>query len=286
MPNSLLLFAVAIAIIGCESTDRPPSAVRVLKSSGSSESAANFTASISVEQNRKGPPPAVEQKRMVIKTANLTLEVVSFDEALKQIQAIAERRKGFVLSSSAFTREETQKSGTMVVRVPTNQFTATVDEIKKLASRVEYEDVNGNDVREEFYDVSARLKNKEKAEERFREILLRAKSVKEILEIEQALTNVREEIERLTGRKRYLADRVDLSTIHINMHEPRPIIAAGPDAFWVKVMQGVRQGTAGFGNTLSFLISSFLAGLPAMLVFLLILGVGFRFYRRYKARSA
>ncbi|MGH7602135.1 MAG: DUF4349 domain-containing protein, partial [bacterium] len=136
------------------------------------------------------------QNRMLIKTAALNCEVASYDAALVQIQNIAAQYGGYVVASNMHVSIEDVKSGTVTLRIEAKNFDTALQALKQLAKKLDSESVQGNDVTEEFYDLTARLENKRKAEKRYQEILASAKTTKDILEVEQALTNVREEIER------------------------------------------------------------------------------------------
>ncbi len=133
------------------------------------------------------------QNRMLIKTATLNCEVANYDEALAQIQKIATQFGGYVIASNMHASIEDVKSGAVTLRIEAKNFDAALQALKQIARKLDSESVQGNDVTEEFYDLTARLENKRKAEKRYQEILASAKTTKDILEVEQALTNVREE---------------------------------------------------------------------------------------------
>ena len=70
--------------------------------------------------------------------------------------------------------------------------------------------VKGEDVTEEFIDIEARLKAKRALEQQFVEIMKRANSVNDALNVERQLSDVRGEIEKIEGRKRFLENRARL----------------------------------------------------------------------------
>ncbi len=217
--------------------------------------------------------------RLVIKTATISCEVTNYDEALGQIQKIVAQFGGYIIFSTTQVHENNVKSGSVSLRIDAKHFDTALQEIKKSARKVETESIQGNDVTEEFYDLTARLENKRKAEKRYQEILASAKTTKDILEVEQALTNVREEIERMEGRKRYLEDQIALSTITINLHEPYPLMASGRYGFLAQMRRGIENGVSGFSEVLSACITFAIAGIP-LFVLLFILIWAFRRYRR------
>jgi hypothetical protein len=277
-----VLPVLILLLPGCTSdrNDQPPPAMRVMNYSEADRQETKTPAQSADKSTGEIQP----RTRMVIKTAELFLAVDKFEEAFAQAQKIASQNGGFIVASSVTTREENRKSGSITLRVPSTKFDETLDALKKLASSVENESVRGNDVTEEFYDVAARLENKQNAEKRYQEILKSAKTVKDILEVEQALTTVREEIEHLTGRKRFLADQVELSTINATMHEPYPLVASGRDSFWSKVVRGFQRGVDGFADVVSISITFVIALLPVIVVVMFMLLIGLKYYRRYRAR--
>lgn len=235
----------------------------------------------------ESPPVAapVPTARMIIRTAELFCEVENFEAAASRMRALAEESGGYLVSAQTSVRDDNRKSGMLTLRVPADKFETTLAALKKLVKKVESENLSGNDVTEEFYDLTARLENKRRAEQRFLEILKTANKTSEILEVEQALVNVREEIERLEGRQRYLSDQVALSTITVQLYEPRPLLTTGRDSFWGKLKRGFENGLAGFGDVLSGTITFVIAVLPLVPVFWLA-GWGIRKgYRSFRARQ-
>ena len=221
------------------------------------------------------------QSRMVIKTANLGFEVANYEETLTKIENIAVKHGGFVANSRTEFTNARVKTGNISLRIPSSKFDGLMSEVKKLAKELENENVSGNDITEEYYDLDARLVNKRKAETRFQEILKSAVSIKEIMEVEQSLANAREEIERMEGRKRYLTDQVSLSTINIQLHEPIPLMATVREGFGSKIGRGYDRGVEGFGEVSSALVMLSIGGSPLFAAFVLLL-VLVRLYQRFR----
>lgn len=170
--------------------------------------------------------------RKIIRNADLSLEVDSPAEAQHRITSIAESQGGFVVTSEAKQRENIDPSKRtldikLVVRIPSNRFGATLDEIKKLASNLPAENVTGQDVTEDFIDLEARIKTQKALELQFIEIMKQARKVEDALEVQRQIADVRTEIERLEGRKRFLENRSSLSTITVNIQAPK-VIAVNP----------------------------------------------------------
>ena len=52
----------------------------------------------------------------------------------------------------------------------------------------------------------------------------RTGKLKDVLDVERELARVREEIERMDGRLRYLRARTSVSSLSITVHEPYPVV--------------------------------------------------------------
>ncbi|MFN2389264.1 MAG: DUF4349 domain-containing protein, partial [Actinomycetota bacterium] len=90
----------------------------------------------------------------VIKTGDVEIEIDrgDFQSSMQRIVGLADRYGGFVLSSS--TDGDRARSGTVVLRVPAEDFERALADLKGLG-RVTHETVSGEDVGEEFVDLQA-----------------------------------------------------------------------------------------------------------------------------------
>lgn len=203
------------------------------------------------------------QARMIIKTATLRGEVEKYDPWMAQVKELITRYQAYIVHTSTRRDYEQVLSGQTTIRVPQNHFESLLADLKKNLKKIESEEIGGQDITEEFFDLSARLENQKRAEERLREILRSAKSVQEVLQVEQELTRVRENIERMEGRKKYLQDQVSYSTITVEWHEPYPLVSGREGrGFWGMILRGFEEGIQGFAGALSGLITFLIAGFP------------------------
>ena len=211
------------------------------------------------------------KSRMIIKNGDLTMEIEKYDECMVKLQKVTDSLGGFISDSKMDIPYSGVKRGNIEIRVPSEKFETAMIEFKNLAKKVEVEGVKGTDVSEEFFDLEARLINKQKAEARMQEILKAAKNVREIMEVERELTGIREDIERFEGRKRFLADQASLSTIRVTMHEPYPVSVSSSGGFWATIGDGFVHGVKGFAVILSGTIAFLIAGIPVFaLIFLIV----------------
>jgi hypothetical protein len=245
--------------------------------------------SLNEAEKSQAEKPAEVMTRKIIRNADLTLEAEKPDEAQRKITAVAEGKKGFVITSTQRNTNEKlsgSNSVSMQIRVPSDKFQESLEEIRKTADRVIVESVTGQDVTEEFVDIEARLKTKKALEARFLEIMQQAKSVTEALEVERQLANVRTEIERIEGRKRFLESQTSLSTINVEIRTPVAITSSST-GFFYELKQAVSDGFEAALTFILVLIRILIALIPFLvLVVLPVLLVLRYFWRKYKKKRA
>jgi hypothetical protein len=94
---------------------------------------------------------------------------------------------------------------------------------------LQFVNVNAEDVSEEFVDLTARAANGRRLEERLVDLLrTRTGKLQDVLTVERELARVREEIERIDGRMRFLKSSAQLSTLSVNLFEPPPLVSSVP----------------------------------------------------------
>ena len=108
--------------------------------------------------------------------------------------------------------------------------------------------MNTDDVTERYYDLQSRITNKKKLEERYQEILKKANSVRDILEVERNLNQVRTEIESLQGQFKLLSHRVNFSTVDVSFYElvPYELDQEPRPGFGTRLLNSISAGWQGF----------------------------------------
>ena len=171
----------------------------------------------------------------------------------------------------------------MVIRVPSDQFGGAIDQIRKLAVNLPAESLKSDDVTEEFIDLEAHVKTQKALELQFLEIMKQARKVEEALEVQRQLADVRAEIERLDGRKRFLENRAALSTITVNLQSPAPIMVSST-GFGRSIRDAAADSLDIASGLVLFFVRSVIVLLPVAILVILPLGLTFRFLARRAKR--
>jgi len=226
--------------------------------------------------------------RRIIRNADITIEVASTTEAQQRVTSIAEFHGGFVVTSEAKQRQDADPSKRtldvkLVVRIPANQFGPALAEITRLASNLPEANVSGQDVTEDFIDLEARIKTQKALELQFLEIMKQAHTVEDALEVQSQIADVRADIERLEGRKRFLENRSSLSTITVNIRTPK-IIEVNPTGIRHTVREAVAESLEMASGMLTFFIRFVILMVPIFVFVLLPAGLVIRYLVRRAKR--
>lgn len=158
------------------------------------------------------------EEQKIIKTASLIFETKDVEIMHKKVLQLASQYKGLVQSDNS-GKDYRRIYKNLIVRIPTESFQPFMDDISEGVAYFDQRDISRQDVSEEFVDLEARLKTKRILEDRYLELLKKANNVKEMLEIERELSNIREEIEAKQGRLQYLQNQVSMSTVNIEFYK-------------------------------------------------------------------
>ncbi|MBV6521890.1 MAG: hypothetical protein MNPFHGCM_02034 [Gemmatimonadaceae bacterium] len=174
-------------------------------------------------------PEIASTTNMIIRSGSASVLVDSLELAIARVTAMAGRLGGFVANTQIQTGHAQVPSATIELKIPALRYDEAADSLAPLG-KVEYVNTTAEDVGEEFVDVTARMANARRLEDRLVLLLAqRTGKLEDVLNVERELARIREEIERYEGRLRFLRARVAMSTLTITVHEKAPIVSSNPD---------------------------------------------------------
>jgi hypothetical protein len=178
--------------------------------------------------NRPVPIGFDPASRLVIRTGQASIEVDSLEASMAEVRRVVQRVGGFVADAAIQSGRNQVRSATLELKVPAARFDDLTEVLGPLG-RLQFVNVGAEDVSEEFVDLTARVANGRRLEERLVELLrTRTGKLQDVLSVERELARVREEIERMEGRLRFLKTSAQLSTLSVNLYEPAPLVATHP----------------------------------------------------------
>lgn len=287
----LVLLVFSISCSRQAATDSSPQLAAVKAPQPEAQIQSNYgdqDQKVSLAEINKAASTNEAADRKIIRNADITIEVASTTEAQQRVTSIAEFHGGFVVTSEAKQREDVDPAKRtldikLVVRVPATQFGAALDEITRLAGNLPEANVSGQDVTEDFIDLEARLKTQKALELQFLEIMKQARTVEDALQVQSQIADVRTDIEKLEGRKRFLENRSSLSTITVNIRTPK-IITVNPTGLRHTVRDAVSESLEMASGMLIFFIRFVILMIPIFVFVLLPAGLVIRYLIRRARR--
>ncbi len=209
--------------------------------------------------------------RKIIKKGSIRFETGSIEQTKEHIDQVVNDLGGYV-SHDNLQHYPGKIEESMTVRIPAENFDILLTRISGEAKKIDSKTINAQDVTEEYMDVRARVKTKKAVANRYKQLLQKANTIKDILAIEEELGNIQEEIESAEGRLQYLKNRIVFSTLHITFYKQ----TSTKVGFFSKLGRALVKGWKG--------LLYFFIGLAYIWPFILIIGVGIFFGLRIRKR--
>jgi len=163
----------------------------------------------------------LQTDRAIIHTGTLTLRVDEYDAVRSELSQRVRSIGGYVGGSSEtqHTSENTTwRSGSLVLRVPADRFSDMLTYARERGAVLNAE-TSTEDVTDRLVDIEARMTTLEERRSRLRTFYDRANTTEELLRIEERLSNVQVEIEKLRAEKRSLEQRISYATLRVELRE-------------------------------------------------------------------
>jgi len=217
-------------------------------------------------------PSQAALRRKIIYTAHVDLVVEDFRPIPSQVEEFARQFDGFISHSQVTGAPGYPRRGEWTVRVPVERYEPFLAAVReRLGGEIQSIRVDSQDVTEEYFDVEARIRNKKKTEERLIKLLEdRTGKLDDVLTVERELSRVREEIERVEGRLRVLADLTSLATVHLNVTEVKDYVPEEAPSYATRVRRAFQSSLDALVSTAQAVSIAIVALSPWLAVLLVV----------------
>lgn len=248
MKNTLIIIYVLFLSVACTNSDKGIN--------GDME--ASFEELLDIPVTMQPPPQeevadAEQITKKVVKTGGIDFQSENIAKDYKKIREILPKFKAYIENENQ-SKTSQRISYDLTVRVPSDSYDSLYCSLSNLAYRLDNRYSSVEDVTARYYDLDTRIKNKIALEQRYVELLLKASVIKDILEIENKLNELRTEIESIQGQFNYLSKQVTHSTISLSFYEVLPYVydSSPRKGFGQRILSALNSGWQGF---LSFLVA-------------------------------
>lgn len=292
-----LILIFSIIMVGCTSktSENLSSASQALEMAQSDSSVSTEMYDMdsgATEESSVNGEKLLEPERKIIKSSQLSLETAKFNDVINSLEDMVKSYGGYIASSSIDAEGinnnyQCLRFASYKINVPSDKLDDFLDESSKLAT-VRNKSTSAEDITAQYYDNESRLKSLQIQEERYLEILKTATEVKDIIEIENALTDVRYEIENLTTYLNKMSNLVDMATVNINIQEvsQETVAQSVPKTLGEKIsssfVNSLKKIKEFSINTVIFII----AAIPYLIIISILLVLSLGIYKAIKNKKS
>jgi len=176
-------------------------------------------------------PNANIKDRLVIKNSYLSLQVSKVAVVQKQVIKKAEELGGYMVNSSIENPSDVA-SATVTVRIPSKQLENALQYYRSLSIKVISENLQGDDVTDQYVDFAAQLKTYEKTKAIFEQMLDKATNIQDILEVQREIINVQSSIDSIKGQMDYLKKNAEMAKITLYLSTDELALPYAPTDTW------------------------------------------------------
>jgi len=239
-----------------------------------------------------------DPSRKMIWNGEMELETTSFDTAVDALYDLIKECGGFIQSSAVTgegrnaSGEPRLRNGRYTVRIPSDNFQLFMQSSGNVATVI-VSNTSADDITSYYFDIEARLKVLRIKEDRLIEMLKQTEKaeykdeLQYILQLENELSNVRYEIESLTGTLRKYDDLISYSTVTVYLREVREYTATPvePETIGERISNRFASSVRGVTKAAGDFLVWFVGNSPVLVVLALIaIGVYF-ILRSVRARA-
>lgn len=193
--------------------------------------------------------------KKIIKDGRMGIKVRDIEKARENVNKTVADHGGY-FANETFYNSDYESVYNLKIRIPAKNFEKFIADVESGENEILHKEIDARDVTTEFIDLETRLENKRNYLKRYKELLSQAKSISEILEIEEKIRVIQEEIESTEGQLKYLNDQVSYSTLDLMITKTKSykFSAADRDSFIERLKFALSRGWYGFVDFTLFVI--------------------------------
>ena len=240
--------------------------------SATTDSTVNPATSPDITLQSGKPVSGYDWDKKIIKNANVTLELKDYKSFNNNIHNTT-KRFGAYIASEQQSEQDNKIENTISIKVPVDQFDDLINALPAEGVKVIEKRISSEEVTGDIVDTKARVEARKQVRERYLELLKRAKTMKEILEVQQEVNTVQEDIESGNGKVQYLNHQSAYSTINLSYFQYFAVdtdINNEPPGFIAKLKEAFNNGSSIISGVLLALVTFWPLLLAGLVVWFLI----------------
>ncbi len=264
----LALLLLTMALAGCGGASKESYDYAVMEEAAPAEApaaaageltSASANGSSAVPENRKW----IITVHMSAETEDLDTMTAALDEKITALGGYVEDQN--IYNGSAYASRR-YRSANLTIRIPAEKVDQFTQQITGIANVVNQEK-NMEDITLRYVDTESRVTALKTEEARLLELLAKAETMSDLLEIEARLTDVRYELENHSSRLRTYDNQVDYATIYLDISEVQEYTPVEDPTLWERISKGFAGSLKGLWESLQDLLVFVIVASPYLVVY-------------------
>lgn len=227
-----------------------------------------------------------QSERKLIKTVDLNVETKEFDKMMTALTEQVDALGGYIenmetYNGSSYASYRNTRNANMTIRIPKNHldgFLETVSGIGNVVRKSEYVE----DVTLAYVDLESHKNALRTEQTRLLELLENAGSMEDIIVIEQRLSEVRYELESMESQLRTYDNKVDYSTVYLNIDEVKELTPVQEETVWERMGNGFKSSLSDIGEGAKEFGIWFVVHIPYLVIWAVVLVVMVAVTRKFR----
>lgn len=192
------------------------------------------------------------QGQKLIRKVNLSVETKEFDALMPALNTQIGQLGGYIenmetYNGSRYSDYRGSRYARMTIRIPKAQLDGFLETVSGICNVVRQNE-SADDVTLNYVDMESRRNTLRTEQERLLAFLEKAQSIEEIITIEDRLSNVRYQLESMEAQLRTIDNRVDYSTVDLDITEVKELTPVAELTVWEEISTGFGESLRDIGD--------------------------------------
>lgn len=266
----LTLLLMAALLTACGGSSKSTAFQEAAPAAPMEEMAYDTAAGNSLTDTAESGSSALPENRKWIITIHMDAETEDLDGLLAALDENIKALNGFVEDQHIYNGSNYStrryRSASLTVRIPAADVDKFAQEVAGLSNVVSSEK-NLEDITLNYVSAESRKAALEAEEKRLLELMEKAETMADLLEIEKRLTDVRYELESTASRLRTYDNKIDYATIYLSIEEVQEYTPVEEPTTWERIRDGFKGSVKGLGESLVNLLVLLITASPYLVVY-------------------
>ena len=265
----LLSLSLLLALAGCGAKSEAAYDKAAPQEAAGTYMMAETMAANSLTEDTAASAQVPENRKWIV-TVDMSAETEDMDVLINGLQEHIDSLGGYVqnqrISNGSYRASYRYRSANLTVRIPAESVDSFTEKVSGMAN-VTRSSKDLEDITLSYVATESRMKALQTEEERLLELMAKADTMSDLLEIEARLTDVRYELESVTSQLRSYDNLVSFATIYLNIEEVKEYTPVAEKTRWEKITDGFVKSLKGVWNGFLDFVVWFVVNIPYILVF-------------------